>query len=57
MTLCPVAIAVGCKRCPIFAVCPVKSIIGDQAPKADAEPATKAASRPTAKRKARKSKR
>jgi len=29
MTLCPIAIAVGCKKCPIFAVCPVKSIIGD----------------------------
>jgi hypothetical protein len=30
MTICPVAIAVGCKKCPIFAVCPAKSIIGDQ---------------------------
>jgi len=29
MTLCPVAIAVGCKKCPIFSVCPVKSVIGD----------------------------
>ncbi len=29
MTLCPVAIAVGCKRCPVFSVCPVKGIIGD----------------------------
>ena len=29
MTVCPIAIAVGCKRCPIFAVCPVKGIIGD----------------------------
>ena len=29
MTVCPVAIAVGCKKCPIFAVCPVKGIIGD----------------------------
>ncbi len=34
MTLCPVAIAVGCKKCPVFSVCPVKSVIGD-APKAD----------------------
>ncbi|MCY7389518.1 MAG: hypothetical protein LH481_15910 [Burkholderiales bacterium] len=30
MVICPVAIAVGCKKCPIFKVCPVKSIIGDQ---------------------------
>ena len=35
MTLCPIAIAIGCKKCPIFAVCPVKSIIGDYKPGAD----------------------
>lgn len=29
MTICPVAIAVGCKKCPIVAVCPVRSVIGD----------------------------
>jgi hypothetical protein len=29
MVLCPIAIAVGCKKCPIFAVCPVKGVIGD----------------------------
>ena len=29
MTLCPIAIVAGCKKCPIFKVCPVKSIIGD----------------------------
>ncbi len=32
MRLCPVAIAVGCKRCPVFSVCPVKSQIGDYTP-------------------------
>ncbi|GAA0720015.1 hypothetical protein GCM10009105_29030 [Dokdonella soli] len=32
MVLCPVAIAVGCKRCPVFNVCPVKGIIGDYRP-------------------------
>ena len=30
MTLCPVAVAVGCKKCPIFSVCPLKGVIGDQ---------------------------
>jgi len=35
MTLCPIAIAVGCKKCPAFAVCPVKSIIGDYKPDED----------------------
>jgi hypothetical protein len=29
MTICPVALAVGCKKCPIFSICPVKSVIGD----------------------------
>lgn len=29
MTLCPVAIAVSCKKCPVVAVCPVRSVIGD----------------------------
>ena len=29
MTLCPIAIAVGCKKCPVFGFCPVKSVIGD----------------------------
>jgi hypothetical protein len=29
MVLCPVALAVGCKKCPIFSVCPVKGVIGD----------------------------
>jgi hypothetical protein len=29
MTLCPVALAVGCKKCPVFTVCPLKGVIGD----------------------------
>jgi hypothetical protein len=29
MTLCPIALAVGCKKCPLFSVCPVKGVIGD----------------------------
>jgi hypothetical protein len=29
MTLCPIALAVGCKKCPVFAACPVKGVIGD----------------------------
>ncbi len=29
MTLCPIALAIGCKRCPVFRICPAKSIIGD----------------------------
>jgi len=32
MTVCPIAIAVGCKKCPAFAVCPLKTVIGDYRP-------------------------
>jgi hypothetical protein len=32
MVLCPIAIAVGCRKCPIVGVCPVKSVIGDYKP-------------------------
>jgi hypothetical protein len=30
MTLCPVAMTAGCRRCPVFSLCPLKSVIGDQ---------------------------
>ena len=44
MVICPVAIAVGCKKCPVFKVCPLTTVIGDQkAPaKADSKTAKKA---------------
>jgi hypothetical protein len=29
MTVCPIAIVSGCKKCPAFSVCPLKSVIGD----------------------------
>jgi hypothetical protein len=35
MTLCPIAIVVGCKKCPAFAVCPVKSSLGDYVKESD----------------------
>ena len=37
MTLCPVALAVGCKRCALFKVCPVKGIFGDYKPEPPAQ--------------------
>jgi len=55
MVLCPIAIAVGCRKCPVFKVCPVKGVIGDYKPDADAtqplpEPGTaKKAAKPRAK--------
>jgi len=40
MTLCPIAIAIGCRKCPIFKVCPVKGVIGDyKAPAPEPPPA------------------
>ena len=32
MTLCPIALAVGCRKCPAFKVCPAKGVIGDHKP-------------------------
>ncbi len=32
MILCPVALAIGCKKCPIVRMCPVKGVIGDYKP-------------------------
>jgi hypothetical protein len=29
MTLCPIALVAGCKKCPAFEVCPLKGVIGD----------------------------
>lgn len=45
MTLCPVALAVGCVKCPVFKVCPVKGIIGDY--KEPAAETPKKAAKPT----------
>ena len=30
MTLCPVALAVGCEKCALFKICPLKTVLGDQ---------------------------
>ncbi len=29
MTLCPIALVAGCKKCPAFSACPLKGVIGD----------------------------
>jgi hypothetical protein len=52
MTVCPIAIAVGCKKCPIFKICPVKSTLGDYKPEAPAASASaaKPAKKPAAKK-------
>jgi len=40
MTVCPIAIVAGCAKCPVFKICPLKSVLGDQ-PKAGATPPAK----------------
>jgi hypothetical protein len=42
MKICPVAIAVGCRKCPVFSVCPAKGIIGDYKPESKSEEKKKA---------------
>jgi hypothetical protein len=46
MVLCPVALAVGCRRCPAFPVCPLKSVIGNHKPD-EAAPAKREERPPT----------
>jgi hypothetical protein len=36
MTLCPIALAAGCKKCPAVSVCPLKTVLGDY-PKSGAD--------------------
>jgi hypothetical protein len=35
MTLCPIAVVAGCRKCPAFSVCPLKTVIGDHKPEED----------------------
>jgi hypothetical protein len=51
MTLCPVAIAVGCKKCPVFKVCPAKSTLGDFRPADESSERKPGADKDSAKRK------
>ena len=47
MTICPIPLALACRKCPIFALCPVKSVIGDYRAEGDA-PTKAAKARPKA---------
>ena len=38
MTLCPIAIVSGCKKCPLLSVCPLKGVIGDYKKPEDEKP-------------------
>ncbi|NCN72344.1 MAG: hypothetical protein GW907_14670 [Betaproteobacteria bacterium] len=49
MTICPIAIAVGCQKCPVFKICPVKSVLGDVPKASDVKPVAGASSKPVKK--------
>ena len=42
MTLCPIALLAGCKKCPAFSVCPLKGLIGDYRKEEETQTAQKA---------------
>ena len=52
MTLCPIALAVGCTKCPAFKVCPLTTVLGD-IPKAPDIPPSKTVAAPAPKVKAK----
>jgi len=46
MTICPIAVVAGCRKCPVHAVCPLKTVLGDagkQPPSASTKPQPEAA--------------
>ena len=47
MTICPIALTVGCEKCPAFKFCPLTTVLGDQQEedKVDASPMTLAPDR------------
>ena len=45
MTVCPIAIMAGCKKCLAVSVCPLKSVLGDYVEEVSGE--QKAQSKPT----------
>ena len=38
MTLCPIALAVGCGKCPALPICPPKTVLGDAPASVEAPP-------------------
>ena len=36
MTVCPIALMSGCRKCPVVGMCPLKTVLGDYDPKDDA---------------------
>lgn len=51
MTVCPIAVVAGCRKCPVYSVCPLKTVLGDAAkqPPPDAKPETRSPAKKTRK--------
>lgn len=45
MTICPIAIVAGCRKCPAFTICPLKTVLGDAAT-ADSDAPPKSPAKP-----------
>jgi hypothetical protein len=56
MTLCPIALAVGCEKCPAFKFCPLTTVLGD-IPKAADIPPSRSVTAPAPKAKSKVSRR
>ena len=41
MTICPIALAVGCEKCPVFKFCPLTTVLGDQEEEDEIDPSNK----------------
>ena len=41
MTICPIAITVGCKKCFAFSFCPLTTVLGDQQEEDEVDPSNK----------------
>ena len=41
MTICPIALVVGCEKCPAFSFCPLTTILGNQEEKDEINPSNK----------------
>lgn len=46
MTLCPIAAAVSCTRCPAYKICPATKVLGDQKRKPTTDNAAKPGNQP-----------
>jgi hypothetical protein len=53
MTVCPIAIVAGCRKCPAFSICPLKTVLGDQVKEAERPAQPDAAKRKPGRKRAR----